>query len=349
MKTKPIIFETKFLHPDEFETKREIHPPVSVFHYHNAWKWTVTVIALAALPVVMTVTLICSICYCIFKRITPKELIGRVLDVPSHGINYALLEKINKEIPPTDLVSISCGNKILAGVILIDANFTDWMIYFNGIGGSYQTNYESLKQMHLLLRVNVLCANYQRNCRSSKDAIENGNAIVNYLINDMKVDSAHIRLYGHSLGGGIAAKVARKYPKIHLISDRSFASLDLAIRELFWIPVYNHLLAKLAARSWKLNAYKAIKKLEGRVTLIVAPQDYIIDIHNASVYSAFLRDGNKLPPTCILTVSNLNNYSLRARRHILIEIHKKDLPEICFTDFSLTLFRLPKENAVTKI
>ena len=347
MKTKPIAFETKFLHPDE-HTEIKIHPPVSIFYYHNAWRWCVTLIAVTLLPVVAVATIIISMCYCIFKRISPKELIGRILDVPSHGINHNLLDEIKKRIPSSELISIPCEPHTLDGLELTNPLNTDWIIYLNGIGGSYQTNYESLKKMHETLKVNVLCANYQKICRSSKEAIANGHAMVNYL-ETKKVEISRIRLYGHSLGGGIAAKVATKYRAIHLISDRSFASLDLAIRELFWIPVYNHLLAKLAATSWKLNAYKAIQKLDGRVTLIVAPQDYIIHIQNAAVYSAFLKDKRKLPPTCVLTVNGLDAYSITKKQSILVDIHKEDLPEICFTEHSENIFRLQKKIAVTKI
>lgn len=83
------------------------------------------------------------------------------------------------------------------------------------------------------------------------DLVDNGEKVVQAVKNQFGLDSKHILLYGHSLGGGVASQVATRFYRSeqdcpHLLVDRSFASISRvgAIRfvRLFLKPLFYGLL-----------------------------------------------------------------------------------------------------------
>jgi alpha/beta superfamily hydrolase len=335
-------------HREDSDKKTITHPPENALHYNMAWKCLITPIALAILPLVTLATLVSGAVYCVFTQITPKDLVAKTLGLPALSLSKKDLDKEREKIKPTKQVWIKTKDGIQLNGITIEHKESPkkWIIYMNGNRGSYEKNYGSIKEMSEELKTNMLCVNYRGvgqshgYCRSSKNIISDGEAMVQYLI-DQGVEQEDIVIYGYSLGGGVGAQVVAmpKFSKVRFISDRSFSSLYIAIKTFFWIPIYREILAMLVEKNWgNLDSFTAVKNLGNRLKIIVTPQDYLIGFHEASLYYAFIKNNITPPHTLSLIFKEISNGCCFFRCRDLAKTHYWDVPKTVFPHFTKDLF-----------
>ncbi len=330
----------KVFHTTQSDKNTITHPPENALHYNTTWKCLITPIALALLPLVALATAISGAVYCIFKQITVQDLIARTLGLPALSLNKKTLDTERAKIGDLEQIWITTEDHIkLNGIKIVHREFSKkWIIYMNGNKGSYETNYASIQAMANEFKANILCVNYrgvgqsEGYCSSSKNIVSDGETMVQYLL-DQGVDQKDIIVYGYSLGGGVGAQVVamEKFNKIHLISDRSFSSLYIAIKTFFWIPIYREIIALLVQKNWgDLDSFNAVKDLRDRIKIIVTPQDYLIGFHEASLYNAFIKNKITPPHTLSLLFKEIDNGNCFFRCRDLSKTHYWDLPQTVF-------------------
>jgi alpha/beta superfamily hydrolase len=340
---------TEVFHMFDSDKKAIIHPPENALHYNMAWKCVITPIALAILPLVALATLIGGAVYCIFNQMSPKDLIARTLGLPALRLNKKVLDKEREKINPFSKqvwITTKDGIKLNGIKIQHKESPKKWIIYMNGNNGSYETNYASIRPMSEELKANILCVNYRGvgqshgYCSSSKNIILDGEAMVQYLI-DQGVEQEDIVIYGYSLGGGVGAQVVAmpKFSNVRFISDRSFSSLYIAIKTFFWIPIYKEIIALLVQKNWgDLDSFTAVKNLGNRLKIIVTPQDYLIGFHEASLYYAFIKNNITPPHTLSVIFKEISDRCCFFRCRDLAKTHYWDLPKTVFPHFTKDLF-----------
>lgn len=158
-----------------------------------------------------------------------------------------------------------------------------WVILVNG----NCQHYEDLLQHSQDIvgsdfKANVLTFNYrgvgQSEGKANKieDLVVDADTCVQYL-KDMGVPEENILISGHSLGGGIATKVASEYEKVNLLNTNSFASTAKAAEHLVAVPVIKNLVSKLIKQAdWDLDAVEAWKRVKGRKMIVFHKDDKII-------------------------------------------------------------------------
>ena len=165
-----------------------------------------------------------------------------------------------------------------------------YTVVFFGLRDHYESHIQSMKRLAEDTGTIVVSFNYRGTCESTgspngiKDYIEDGKAVIDYLSQHEKVDPKNILIYGHSLGGGVAAKVkeALKHPG-PIISESSFSHFKKAVEDkkgafTAWV---------IKKAGWNINSVKALKDVEEKHLGIIAnPRDFVINYKNVSLYSA---------------------------------------------------------------
>ena len=310
-------------HPKTSNLQPHNPSPPTALYYSNFWRYLITPIALVAFPLVLLVTIICSVCYCIFKKKTFQELVAK-LGLLALSANTKKLDEIRtKHID--NQISTTTSDGIELNGIKIDNGKEKWIVALNGTTGTWEHNIDGLNRMSDHLNANVICFNYRGvgaskgYCKSSDELILDGIAMVKHLL-DKGIKEEDIIIYGHSLGGGVGAQLMLHYKKIKFISDRSFASFKEAAVAFFWIPVYRGIIANTLNIWWKLDSYEAIKNQKDRTLIIVTHQDYIINFH-ASLYYAFTKRKETPPITISMEYPIAKNLSCLSRCNELGRTH----------------------------
>lgn len=138
---------------------------------------------------------------------------------------------------------------------------------------------------------NVVLFNYRGVSKSQGHAtrdglILDGESIYQFVRYFLGVADENILLFGHSLGGAIAAEIAARHPGVMLCSERSFASLEKEVKVLFGkvAPWFGNLVAKLVAGlGWHFDSLSSWEKVKGRKWIAYHPEDTIIP-YAASLY-----------------------------------------------------------------
>lgn len=129
---------------------------------------------------------------------------------------------------------------------------------------------------------------------SQSDLIKAGIAQVNRLLKN-GVPARKITLYGHSLGGAIATKVADHYhgrkQTVSLINDRSFSTIGDTVASWVKGPVWLKKMIKAIANpvcrlfNWNLDAASAYKRIPEQYKMhIVSKVDHMIHYNGASLH-----------------------------------------------------------------
>ena len=134
---------------------------------------------------------------------------------------------------------------------------------------------------------NVVVFNYRGIGKStgkvSRDGlISDGEAAIEFIKKNYQTPEKLILLHGHSIGGGIAAEVAARYPEVNYCSDRSFSSLSTQIASMFGdlhLMKPNKLENLLKNLGWELNAFDNLSKIKGKKIVIKNQSDGIIVDH----------------------------------------------------------------------
>jgi predicted alpha/beta hydrolase len=193
----------------------------------------------------------------------------------------------------------------LDGAEYIASPATDkWVIWFLGNGGFFEVYLPMLEDFGCAVGANVLAFNY-RGVGSSEgfpeseyDVIQDGVAAMKHVLckDGVDNDEKKVLLYGHSLGGGIAAFVRAKYPSGAIISDRSFSRIANVPKSwLVHLPVPDQYKKKLESGldfllasvwRWDLHAFSQWRRITGHKMIIYAKDDEVISHSVASLYTS---------------------------------------------------------------
>ncbi len=160
-----------------------------------------------------------------------------------------------------------------------------------------------------------------RPIESAQDLVKDGDAVYQYVRDHLKTDEERIHVYGHSLGGAVAAETLALQPdwRGRLISDRSFS------RTKDFLPWGAQFLADLDRVN--LDAVEALGKLRGKTTILYAGYDPVIP--DRTSLNRHAGKGNRidrilLPQKC---GENEHNYNYLSEAHQLGKLLSQRLRE----------------------
>lgn len=116
------------------------------------------------------------------------------------------------------------------------------LLFFHGNAGNIADRVPSVEQFHSL-GMNVMIIDYRGYGKSSGSPSEEGlyadaRAAWHYLTEEREIPFFEIVLFGRSLGGAVAAKLAEEQRAAGLFLESSFTSLmDMGISAYPWLPV----------------------------------------------------------------------------------------------------------------
>ena len=148
------------------------------------------------------------------------------------------------------------------------------LLFFHGNAGNISHRGESLAVFHEL-GLNVLIIDYRGYGRSQGSPSENGvyrdaRAAWDYLRQSKGFASTHIILFGRSLGGAVATRLAANVQPGALILESTFGSARDMAAAVF------PLLHRLIFLRFRFNSAQVIKRVESPLLVLHSPDDDII-------------------------------------------------------------------------
>ena len=125
-----------------------------------------------------------------------------------------------------------------------------WVLWLNANGVVYEQILEFLARYAVDAGVGVLVFNYRGVARSTGwastalELVDDAEAAMQYLLGTLGAQPENVVVHAHSIGGGVAAELARRYPAVGMVSDRSFSSL-LAVVRMFMASGLNKIMGGL--------------------------------------------------------------------------------------------------------
>lgn len=200
------------------------------------------------------------------------EQVGKI--ILSAKVKKEVLE--NSHQKQIDLVNAKLGKEIIIhdNAARVDLNAfaiepkepsARWIVVFNGMGDQYVNHVGALKKLADDADANILTFDYRSvgkskgRATSMEDLIHDGEMVLDYLTNTsgVRVDPKNILFYGHSMGGGVAAKLHQKTNHLGpLLCESSFSTFAAAISVKrgrlvgYFVKLFN----------WDLDATKLFEK-----------------------------------------------------------------------------------------
>lgn len=107
--------------------------------------------------------------------------------------------------------------------------------------------------------------------------ILDGEAIFQYIRDELGVPEKKILLHGHSLGGGVASEVAANHPETNCCNDRSFVSLSKEVKVMFGNGKFGEFLSNLLVYfGWEFNTRDHWDKIKGKKIVVLNDRDGVI-------------------------------------------------------------------------
>lgn len=202
----------------------------------------------------------------------------------------------------------SDGTKLSGWFIPVEKN-SDVILFCHGNAGNISHRLESIRIFHKL-GYSIFIFDYRGYGRSAGSPSEKGTyldveAAWNYLVNDRKVQSEKIIVFGRSLGGAIAAWLAQNHQPRALIVESTFTSIKDIGAELYPIlPI------KLLVRM-DYNTMKYLQQVACPVLIIHSPDDEIVPFnHGRQLFTCA-----KKPKTFLVISGSHNEGFLSAGEH----------------------------------
>lgn len=169
-----------------------------------------------------------------------------------------------------------------------------YIVVFYGMGDGYEKHLESMKKLAEDTDATVVSFNYRGKGESTgkansvKDYAMDGRAFIEYLKIEEGADPEKIMLYGHSLGGGVAAKVCEEIDhKGPIVLDSTFSTFKKASE--YKKGAFTSWIIKKAG--WSINNVQALEKVEGsKLGLIVNRRDPTVHYERAGLYNQLKAD-----------------------------------------------------------
>jgi len=148
------------------------------------------------------------------------------------------------------------------------------LLFLHGNAGNISHRGDSLRIFHRL-GLNVLIFDYRGYGKSEGRPSEAGlyqdaEAAWRYLVEARKVPAEDIVLFGRSLGGAVAARLAVQHEPAGLILESSFTSATEMARAAF------PLLSRLTLLRYEFNSLEALQSIHCPVLVVHSPDDEII-------------------------------------------------------------------------
>lgn len=148
------------------------------------------------------------------------------------------------------------------------------LLFFHGNGGNISHRGDSLKIFNRL-GLNVLIIDYQGYGKSEgspgeKKIYQDAQAAWTYLLEEKNFKPSEIVIFGRSLGGVVAARLASEVTPRALIIESTFSSVNDMAKRIF--PV----LSKIIYSRYKFDALESIKKNKAPLLLLHSRDDEII-------------------------------------------------------------------------
>jgi len=178
----------------------------------------------------------------------------------------------------------SGGNRLYGWYVPAN-NSSLYIIYCHGYSGNIADKLESIRLLHEL-GLNVMIFDYRGYGQSEGKPTEKGtyddaNAAWNYLVTEKNVSEEQILIYGRSLGGPIAAWLAKEQNPTGLILESTFTSYDDIAGNL--IPIIP--ISLLSRFDYDTIGY--LKKVQCPVMVIHSKDDERISFsHGQSLYKS---------------------------------------------------------------
>lgn len=219
-------------------------------------------------------------------RFIGKQITGVKLDKKEVKKYDAEKKELIEKHGATSIAVESKEGTFLDGFILTPpVESKKWVVVFNGVGGAYEYHLPALQRLAEDVNANILTFNYRGVCdstglyaSSASELMDDGVAILQFL-KDQDVPEEDILIYGHSMGGGVAAEVHAKLEhQGPFISESSFTNFIAAAQ-----AKQGKVMAKLLkSLNWELNGLNAIQQMKGqKKAIIVNRRDPTIDYKNS--------------------------------------------------------------------
>ena len=158
------------------------------------------------------------------------------------------------------------------------------LLFFHGNAGNISHRLDSLRIFHAL-GLSVLIFDYRGYGRSSGHPSEQGTyedarAAWRHLVGERGVAAERIVLFGRSLGGAVATRLAAEHQPAGLIVESTFRSVPALAAEIYWfLPVRS--LARL-----EYPAERLIGSVQAPVLVVHSTEDEIIPFHHGEALHA---------------------------------------------------------------
>ena len=165
----------------------------------------------------------------------------------------------------------------LHGWFLPNAESEYVLLFFHGNAGNISHRRDSIEIFHRL-GLNVFIFDYRGYGQSEGKPTERGlyrdaNAAWRYLTEEKGFDAANIILFGRSLGGAVAAKLAAEVQARGLMLESTLSSAREFARAVFKI------LSRLVVIRYDFDTLKYIQKVNYPVLVLHSPDDEIMPFH----------------------------------------------------------------------
>ena len=197
---------------------------------------------------------------------------SRILYQPYRGYDYTPKD-IGMDYEPVTLRSPD-GESVAAWYIPADGDAKWTVLFCHGNAGNISHRLDTLKLIHDL-GLNCLIVDYRGYGESSGVPTEKGTLLDiragwDWLVNEKSISPGCIILFGRSLGGSIAAIVAKDVNPAGVIIESAFTSFDDIGKHYYpFLPV------PLFTR-FDYDTRKAVRELDCPVLIIHSPDDEII-------------------------------------------------------------------------
>lgn len=167
-----------------------------------------------------------------------------------------------------------------------------YIVIFNGMKDNYEKHLKAALNLAEDVGANVVVFNYRGvgesdgRAYSAKDLIEDGNGVLEYLQTQYGVEDQDISLYGHSMGGGVVAKVQETHKECSFVTESSFKTFSAAVT-----AKKGKIFALLLRKSgWNLKPSESIKKRDLEKTLTIVHRHDPTVPYSQSLYKAHKND-----------------------------------------------------------
>jgi hypothetical protein len=175
-----------------------------------------------------------------------------------------------------------------------------WIVYFCPSTMCYEQKLGELQVLSQKTGRNLIVYNYRGTGHSEKsdkesqgdlivpqDFEQDGNVVVQHLINNCKAQPKNIIAFGADFGGSVALNVSKGYQgqdqEMTVVVDKTFTTLDALVIELFRdkfkgigniiLRIIRFVLEKL---EWNFDSWSAYQKISGPKFIIEHPKDGLI-------------------------------------------------------------------------